>query len=761
MRYKKCMKRLLIVVLVIAAAFIVTPLIGTPVYAEDGGLTLELTGDSNTFYEGDPVNVKATGDPNGQKNAWVGLYYKGEEPGSVFSLRWYYIGAHEGEEVNIIDKYWEGDRPATIRKGDYSLFLFGSDGYDIVKKIDFSIVEDPNTEPASPDNLSLEVVDGKTSFVEGEPINVKASGDPSDTLHAWVGLYKRDEVPGSGVYSLRWYYISAHEGEAVNIADSIYENVDRHDAVNVGEYTLIMFSNDSYDIAKKINITVTEDPDKEPAEPSDVLDVNLIEPEKTTYKQGEPVLIRATGVKEGAWVGLYKADETPAVTTPSLRWFYIQDGYNGVKVDITSSQFIVNNSNSITEGDYKILLYDADNYDNLVKQINFKIEGIIDVDPDEFSIETDKTEYAYKESIKVKASGTGIGNGAWVGLYPADTVVYSNSYLYYYYVREANGSWVIIQNKNKGAAAQQYVGDGKYKLVIFADPGYNYPIKTVEITVTRDLKYRKVIREPGCTTLGVEYVTYEDDTSEYRPVPTLGGHLWGDPVPVSGSDKHKYICERDEDHVKTEACHSSAAGEVVNAATLDAAGKAEYVCDVCGNKYARAIPKIAAKPKLSRTNFVYNKKNQKPAVGGIFDENDNAIDKSMYTITYPKVSRFVGTYPVTVKFKGNYSGAFTLKYVIVPAKIKIKKVKAGKNAFRASWKKATAQTTGYQVAYSLNKKFKKCKYKKVKGVRKTAVKVGKLKAKKKYYVKVRAYKLVKGKAYYSAWSAVKAVRIKK
>ena len=33
-----------------------------------------------------------------------------------------------------------------------------------------------------------------------------------------------------------------------------------------------------------------------------------------------------------------------------------------------------------------------------------------------------------------------------------------------------------------------------------------------------------------------------------------------------------------------------------------------------------------------------------------------------------------------------------------------------------------------------------------------------LKAKKKYYVQIRAYKTISGKTYYSAWSAVKAVK---
>ena len=42
----------------------------------------------------------------------------------------------------------------------------------------------------------------------------------------------------------------------------------------------------------------------------------------------------------------------------------------------------------------------------------------------------------------------------------------------------------------------------------------------------------------------------------------------------------------------------------------------------------------------------------------------------------------------------------------------------------------------------------------------TKYKVKKLKAKKKYYVRVRTYKTVKGKKVYSSWSKVKNIKTK-
>lgn len=72
-----------------------------------------------------------------------------------------------------------------------------------------------------------------------------------------------------------------------------------------------------------------------------------------------------------------------------------------------------------------------------------------------------------------------------------------------------------------------------------------------------------------------------------------------------------------------------------------------------------------------------------------------------------------------------------------------------------------SKTNGYQVQYSLKKNFKGAKS--VKAVKNRIVSkvISKLTKGKVYYVRVRAYKKVGGQTYYSAWSTVKKVRIRK
>lgn len=73
--------------------------------------------------------------------------------------------------------------------------------------------------------------------------------------------------------------------------------------------------------------------------------------------------------------------------------------------------------------------------------------------------------------------------------------------------------------------------------------------------------------------------------------------------------------------------------------------------------------------------------------------------------------------------------------------------------------KKASSVTGYQIQYSTNKNFKSGN-KSVK-TKKTSYTIKNLKKGKKYYVRVRSYKTVDGKTYYSSWSGSKTVTIKK
>ena len=98
--------------------------------------------------------------------------------------------------------------------------------------------------------------------------------------------------------------------------------------------------------------------------------------------------------------------------------------------------------------------------------------------------------------------------------------------------------------------------------------------------------------------------------------------------------------------------------------------------------------------------------------------------------------------------------------VAKPKSTNTKKIKAAKKAISVEWKKVSG-VKGYQVQVATDKKFKKNKKTvTVKKQKTTKTTVKKLKAKKKYYVRVRTYKIVNGKKVYSSWSKIKTVKTK-
>lgn len=111
--------------------------------------------------------------------------------------------------------------------------------------------------------------------------------------------------------------------------------------------------------------------------------------------------------------------------------------------------------------------------------------------------------------------------------------------------------------------------------------------------------------------------------------------------------------------------------------------------------------------RLSVAKATYNGKAQTPAVI-VKDNKGNVVAGTNYTVQYTDHTN-VGQASVTVTFQGSYSGTVTKTFDIVPKGTKISKVTA----------------------------------------------------KKKYYVRIRTYKTVNGKNYYSDWSAKKSVKTKK
>ncbi len=154
---------------------------------------------------------------------------------------------------------------------------------------------------------------------------------------------------------------------------------------------------------------------------------------------------------------------------------------------------------------------------------------------------------------------------------------------------------------------------------------------------------------------------------------------------------------------------------------------------------------------------IYTGKTIKPAVTIKYD-GKKLTKGTDYTVSY-KNNKKIGTATVIITGKGNYTGKKTVKFDIIPKSVKLSSLTAGKKQLTVKWTKGS-NITGYEIQYCLKKDFKKAKTAAITKATTIKTVLKKLTAKKTYYVRIRTYKTVNGKKYYSAWSAIKSKKIK-
>ncbi|MBQ2643296.1 MAG: fibronectin type III domain-containing protein, partial [Eubacterium sp.] len=186
-----------------------------------------------------------------------------------------------------------------------------------------------------------------------------------------------------------------------------------------------------------------------------------------------------------------------------------------------------------------------------------------------------------------------------------------------------------------------------------------------------------------------------------------------------------------------------------------------------GTDDAKDLNKASA--RLEYTEVAYDGKAKYPKIS-IVDANNNLLELGKDYIPFYSNNVNKGVASVTVYGIGAYSGSKTLSFIISDKKADTQPPSLGKVNFKAknikkkavklSWKKIK-NANGYTVQYALNKKFTKKKKTVNVKASKTSKTIKKLKKKKTYYFRARAYCNYKGKKVYGKWSKVKKVKIKK
>ena len=286
-----------------------------------------------------------------------------------------------------------------------------------------------------------------------------------------------------------------------------------------------------------------------------------------------------------------------------------------------------------------------------------------------------------------------------------------------------------------------------------------------------------VTKEATCETAGSREKTCsgcEDVVAE--EIPALG-HEWNeqptiDKAPTcteAGSQSiHCARCEatKDEETIPASGHKWNDTTTVDKQPTITEKGSESIHCSVCDAKKPgteNAIPKLKTPITCAKISGLKARVYTGKALGQapkVVVNGKTLVKNTDYTLKYQNNTK-VGLATVIITGKGAYEGTIKKAFKIVPKATYFTKLTTGKSCFAATWNKQPTQTTGYVLQYALNSKFTSGAKKVVISKNSTVSrKVTKLKAKKRYYMRVCTYKKVGGKYYYSSWSKVKYLTTK-
>jgi len=159
--------------------------------------------------------------------------------------------------------------------------------------------------------------------------------------------------------------------------------------------------------------------------------------------------------------------------------------------------------------------------------------------------------------------------------------------------------------------------------------------------------------------------------------------------------------------------------------------------------------------KIKDTTLNYTGKNLTPSI--TVKKGSTTLKKNTdYTLTFNKSTRKeIGTYKVTIKGIGKYTGSVTKSFKIVPKGTKFTSVKPTADSVTLKWTAQKTKTNGYQIQIATRSSFSDAETY-FSSISKTKRIIEDLDSDTKYYVRIRTYKIVNGEKVYADWSATKS-----
>jgi len=278
-------------------------------------------------------------DPSFVDGDWIGIYKDGELPVNGQQITW----------SKIVSKSGIVTFPAVLTGGYYYAALFSKDNAVYASSVVFNI---PVETGGSYVKTSASI------YPEGNTILVNYK-DVGYTSTDWIGIYKKDQIPGGGPEAIEWHYA---------VKDS--STIEFTNPLALGDYVVYLLCCDAYDVKAKYDFKIVG-----------LNTASLILP-AMSFEVGDPLefIYNDPNFASGGgtdWIGIYNQGDIPS-DVRSMVWDYLKDSNNLMTFSVPYPNGTLpetDSSQPLGPGEYYAGLFCCDSY-GLYASVSFTVKEI-------------------------------------------------------------------------------------------------------------------------------------------------------------------------------------------------------------------------------------------------------------------------------------------------------------------------------------------------------------------------------------------------
>lgn len=286
--------------------------------------TPAITTPNKTYALNTPIPINYYNGPGYVKD-WIGIYKKGQNPGSPASTVWAYVSGNSGS-MNLTV-------PTSAGQGEYFIAFFQNDGYtEVAPRVSIFVGNKPALTTDS------------AAYATGSSVTVNYTTAPG-LSNDWIGVYRVGMTPGSAQPSVLWQYSSGASGAKVfnGLAKGYY-------------YATYMVSGGYFEPGDRVYFSVGDR-------------IATISTDKSEYNTGDSIKVtfaNGPGIAKD-WIGIYDSLANPNIDTLT-KYTYVGGQPSGLAT-FSGSNLPPN------QGNYFVVFFTNDSYNEISNRVYFKISN--------------------------------------------------------------------------------------------------------------------------------------------------------------------------------------------------------------------------------------------------------------------------------------------------------------------------------------------------------------------------------------------------